>query len=192
MSTTPAMPPSGRLASLDLYTLIVFTAVAGRFWNAKARPTPLFISRPLSVVTTFGNPRITTEVVSPWKPCATCTPVMRCIASATLLSGSLPMSSATIESTTTRASCFSDCALCRLLRSGVTVTPERLVAVCSAALRFFSRCAAVVAGAVDVAAVESWVVSCADGGVLVAVVGDEVAAYAGDSAAAIIVASRVT
>ena len=172
--------------------MIALTAVDGRFWNAKLRPTPLKSSRPLSVVTTLGRPRIPTEFVSPWKPCATCTPVMRCMASATLLSGSLPMSSATIESTTMRASCLIDCALCRLPRSGVTVTPERLVTACSAALRFFSRSAAVVAGAVADAAAESCAVSCAGGGVLVAGAGDGVAAYAGDSAAAIIVASKVT
>src|ERR1700754_3466763 len=138
ISTVPAMPPVTIVASVDLYTSRPLTAVAGRSWNENWRPPELNNSRPLSVVTALGRPRITTEVVSPWKPWATCTPVTRCRASATLLSGSLPMSSATMESTTIFAFCLIDCAPCRLSRNGVTVTPVRFTALVLASA---SRCA---------------------------------------------------
>jgi hypothetical protein len=50
----------------------------------------------------------------------TWTPVTRCSASETVLSGSLPISSATIESVTATAFSLSDCADRRLLRMPVT------------------------------------------------------------------------
>jgi hypothetical protein len=133
MSTVPAMPPVTMLASVDLYTSRPLTAVAGRSWNENSRPPELKISRPLSVVTALGRPRITTVVVSPWNPWATCTPVTRCSASATLLSGSLPMSSATTESTIMAESCLIACALRKLFCKGVTTTPESVCAFCGEA-----------------------------------------------------------
>src|SRR5438094_9819364 len=50
------------------------------------------------------------------------TPAMRCSTSVTERSGSLPMSSATIESTTSSAFCLSFCADCSAARWPLTTT----------------------------------------------------------------------
>ena len=90
---------------------------------------------------------------------------MRCSASATLLSGSLPMSSATIESTIWSAFCLIEIADAMLARTPVTVTALRLVVsflgagfcVCGAAWSVFALavvsacCAHTAAGMANIA-----------------------------------------
>jgi hypothetical protein len=69
-----------------------------------------------------GSPRMEMPSASPPPRLVTCTPETRCRASTTLLSGSLPMSSATIDSITWVASRLFSRPLARLSRIPVTTT----------------------------------------------------------------------
>ena len=110
--TVPAIPPSIMSAVAFLY--VSTPAISSGETSANDRPRELFalkLSRPLNSLRTCGRPRITTPegsaekcVVSPEAAKrVTVTPVMRCSASATDLSGNAPMSDAVIESTTVSA-----------------------------------------------------------------------------------------
>jgi len=79
------------------------------------------ISRPLSIVAMPGRPRISTVFASPASR-RTWMPDTRAMVSATFVSGNLPMSSATIESTMLSASCLIFWALCAARRTPVTTT----------------------------------------------------------------------
>ena len=69
-------------------------------WSATCVPDAVKILRPFQVVSTSGRPRMDKVPTSPPARLVTWIPVTRCSASTTLLSGSLPMSSATTDSTT--------------------------------------------------------------------------------------------
>jgi hypothetical protein len=118
----PATPPSIMFAVLVLNTSAPASASAGRSWNENPRPTPVKISRPSSVVRMSLMPRISGLTISLLSPTNTCTPGTRCSAAAVVLSGNLPMSSATIESTTWSAFCLICAAASRLARRPTTTT----------------------------------------------------------------------
>jgi hypothetical protein len=69
-------------------------------WSATCVPDAVKMVRPFQVVWTSGRPRMDKVPTSPPARLVTWMPVTRCSASTTLLSGSLPMSSATTDSTT--------------------------------------------------------------------------------------------
>ena len=131
-STTPAMPPSWKCAPVVLYTSTLRSNSAGTSANSMSRPTVVKTLRPSSVVMTFGRPRTSTWPTSP-PARATCTPVTRCRAAATLLSGSLPMSSATIESLISLCACLVEMALSTLLRTPRTCTASSVEVGCAVA-----------------------------------------------------------
>src|ERR1017187_9610658 len=99
---------------------------------ATPRPVPVNTSWPFRVVSMFGRPRMTTGSTSPLAR-ATWTPGTRWRASATELSGSLPMSWATMESTNSGLFSFISCAVIKLARTPDTVTASRTTGVCKAA-----------------------------------------------------------
>ncbi|MNK90814.1 hypothetical protein D3C87_1108810 [compost metagenome] len=120
-SITPAVPPSTMSAPCDLYTSTRCSMAVGISARYRLRPTEVNISRPLSRVTTPGRPRMMTVPASPPSR-RICTPVTRPRISATFLSGNLPISSATMESTTWSLFFLIVCALCAALRTPVTAT----------------------------------------------------------------------
>ncbi|MNM29129.1 hypothetical protein D3C81_396610 [compost metagenome] len=120
-SITPAVPPSTMSAPCDLYTSTRCSMAVGMSARYRLRPTEVNISRPLSRVTTPGKPRMMTPPASPPSR-RTCTPVTRPRISATFLSGNLPISSATMESTTWSLFFLIVCALCAARRTPVTAT----------------------------------------------------------------------
>ncbi|MCY1171048.1 hypothetical protein D9M73_111440 [compost metagenome] len=109
MSTVAAIPPSGCSAVTDLETSTRAISSAGRMSKLNSRPLESVArTRPLysAVVNSGLSPRTEISVGSPAVALLpltvmveTATPGMRSIASAMFWSGSLPMSSATIEST---------------------------------------------------------------------------------------------
>ena len=118
------MPPSIMSAVAFLY--VSTPAINSGETSPNDRPRELFalkLSRPLNSLRTCGRPRITTPegsaekwVVSPEAAKrVTVTPLMRCNASATDLSGNAPMSDAVIESTTVSASFLISCEVCQRL-----------------------------------------------------------------------------
>ncbi len=96
--------------------------------SASARPTPVNTLRPFQVVVMSDNPRMKMPglgpslLASPPPRFVICTPVTRCSASMTLLSGSLPMSSATMDSMTWTDSRLFSRPCVRLWRTPVTMT----------------------------------------------------------------------
>ena len=142
-SITPAVPPSTMSAPCDLYTSTRCSMAVGMSARYRLRPTDVNISRPLSKVTTPGKPRMMTPPASPPSR-RTCTPVTRPRISATFLSGNLPISSATMESTTWSLFFLIVCALCAARRTPVTATTFMpVVSACASA----GACAATSAAA---------------------------------------------
>ena len=92
------------------------------------RPAAVKISRPFSRVAMPPRPRTITCPASPDSRII-CTPVTRPRISATFLSGNLPISSATMESTTWSEFFLMVCALSADLRAPVTVTVSSTVPV---------------------------------------------------------------
>jgi hypothetical protein len=76
------------------------TRFEGTSCNWSARPFAVNRLRPFQVVTASGRPRIEMPSASPPPRFVIWIPGTRCSASMTLLSGSLPMSSATMDSMT--------------------------------------------------------------------------------------------
>ena len=97
-SIWPARPVSIWSDERVLYTSMRLMRLAGTSCSARLRLTPVNTLRPFQVVVLSGRPRMAMPSASPPPRLVTCTPVTRCRASMTLLSGSLPMSSATIDS----------------------------------------------------------------------------------------------
>jgi len=92
------MPPSMRSADAGLITSMPLTSSDAMLAKSSVRPAPAVkTSRPSIVGSTCVSPRTTTPLPSP-RSRAIWTPAMRWSASATLVSGSLSISSATIES----------------------------------------------------------------------------------------------
>ena len=153
-SITPAVPPSTMSAPCDLYTSTRCSMAVGMSARYRLRPTEVNISRPLSKVTTPGKPRMMTEPASPPSR-RICTPVTRPRISATFLSGNLPISSATMESTTWSLFFLIVCALCAALRTPVTATTAMpalsAVASCAAAAGAASAASATSAAGVSTA-----------------------------------------
>ena len=98
-STWPASPVSIWSAARVLNTSTRLTRFAETSCSEKDWPAAVKMLRPLSVVSASGRPRIWMPAASPWPRSVTWMPVTRWSASTTLLSGNLPTSSATIEST---------------------------------------------------------------------------------------------
>ena len=122
------MPPGVTSARTLLYTWICDTASAARLLKSKARPDwsprlAVGIWRPLSS-TRFRSgptPRTVTRAPSP-RLRSIDTPLMRCSASARLVSGNLPMSSAAMPSTKPSELRFRFSVDCMLARMPVTTT----------------------------------------------------------------------
>jgi hypothetical protein len=105
------------------------TNVAGMSASATERPDDVKILRPLTVVVTSASPLMETVETSPPPRFVTCTPGMRCMASTTLLSGNLPMSSATRASTIGIDSRFTSTAWVKLARTPTTTIDSSKVSV---------------------------------------------------------------
>ena len=146
------MPPVGVSAREDLYTWICEMPSDAMFAKSKARPfrSPRFevgIWRPLSSTMLKSGPTPRTVIFEP-SPIERSidTPLMRCSDSARLVSGNLPMSSATMPSTMPSALRlrFSDEAM--LWRRPLTTTVCVTVASSAAAGAGFAPAAAPLAG----------------------------------------------
>ena len=119
------MPPVGTDASAVLYTSTPETLSEAMSPKSKDRPRPLCVGicRPFNVtkLKSAPKPRTVTRAPSP-RSRSIATPVIRCNASARLVSGKSPISSAVMASTTPVASRLVSIARFRLERIPVTTT----------------------------------------------------------------------